>query len=176
MIPIWEWAKYHFDTKWNNLSLSADRNDFSLEVAIGCTVNCRAKAIIYWEYSNLWRLFCYNWAVHCRHKHNLMKQLQLFKVDIYSQIQLYHQRIRARCCPWGKAAWTCSLLKGKPSFVEQEAHSTDKPLRLSAGGWNTDEKYWKLWPSSPPTILGILRPHPKLVLSCTCKQNTDFVN
>ena len=81
-----------------------------LELAIGCWVNCRAKAIIYWEYSSLWRLFCYNWAVHCRHKHNLMKQLQLFKVDIYSQIQLYHQRIRARCCPWGKAAWTCSPL------------------------------------------------------------------
>ena len=64
-----------------------------------------------------------------------MKQLQLFIVDIYSQIQLYHQRIRAQCCPWEKAAWTCSLLKGKPSFVEQEAHSTDKPLRLSAVGW-----------------------------------------
>ena len=128
MIPRWGWGKDHFDTKWNNLSLSAHRNGCSLEVAIGCTVNCRAKEIIYWEYSSLWRLFCYNWAVHCRHKHNLMKQLQLFKVDIYSQIQLYHQRIRARCCPWGKAAWTCSLLKGKPSFVEQEAHSTDKPL------------------------------------------------
>ena len=34
-------------------------------VATCCTANCRSSAIIYWEYSSLWRLICYNWAVHC---------------------------------------------------------------------------------------------------------------
>ena len=74
---------------------------FQVEVAIDCTVNCRASAIIYWENLSLWQLFCYNLAVNCRHKHNLMKQPQSFKVDIYLQIQLHHQRIRARYYPWG---------------------------------------------------------------------------
>ena len=32
-------------------------------------------------------------------------QSQLFKVDIYLQIQLHHQRLKTRRCPWGKAAW-----------------------------------------------------------------------
>ena len=31
---------------------------WSIEVAIGCTVNCRVSAIIYREHSSLWRLFC----------------------------------------------------------------------------------------------------------------------
>ena len=40
---------------------------WTVGVATCWEVNCRASAIIYWEYSSLWRLFCYHWAVHCRH-------------------------------------------------------------------------------------------------------------
>ena len=38
-----------------------------LVVAICCKVNCRASAIIYWGYSSLWRLLCYDWALYSRH-------------------------------------------------------------------------------------------------------------
>ena len=60
-----------------------------LEVATCCKVNCRASAIICWEYSSLWQLFCYSLAVHCRHEDNLMKQSQSFKVDNYLHICIY---------------------------------------------------------------------------------------
>ena len=47
-----------------------------------------------------------------------MKQSQSFKVGIYLQIQLHHQRIRAQCCPWGKTAWTGHTLswQAEPPF------------------------------------------------------------
>ena len=52
-------------------------------------------------------------------------------------MKLYYQRVRARCCPWGNGngqldKWTCSVLKGKPPFIEQEAQPNDKPLCLNA--------------------------------------------
>ena len=47
-----------------------------------------------------------------------MKQSQSFKVGIYLQIQLHHQRIRAQCCSWGKTAWTGHTLswQAEPPF------------------------------------------------------------
>ena len=156
--------------------LIVKRGPCLLEVAIGCTVNCRAKEIIYWEYSSLWRLFCYNWAVHCRHKHNLMKQLQLFKVNIYSQIQLYHQRIRARCCPWGKAAWTCPLLTRGAFFCWAGSPSnwTASPPEcwwLERGGISSPaSKMLEIVASMASNNPRNPCPHPELDLFCTCKQ------
>ena len=41
-------------------------------------------------------------------------------------------------------------------FFEQEAHPTEHSLRLSAGGWKAEVFPWKLWPSWPPPIQGVL--------------------
>ena len=43
-----------------------------------------------------------------------------------------------------------------PPFVKQEAHPTEHSLRLSAGGWKAEVFPWKLWPSWPPPIQGII--------------------
>ena len=55
-----------------------------------------------------------------------MKKPQLFKVNIYLQIQMHHQRIRARCWPWGKAARTRSLLTSLLLLSR-----TRKPIQLN---------------------------------------------
>ena len=119
--------------------------------------------------------------MHCRHC-NLIEQPQLFKVYIHLQI-LHHQRIRAPCCPWGKAAWTRSLLTSWASFCSAGSPST----------WTLSppECWWleRRGISSPASkileIAGSTKPrdpcpHPELALYCTCKQfwiaNTEFVN
>ena len=47
-------------------------------------------------------------------------------------------------------------------FVEKEAHPTEHSFRLSAGMWHAEvipgqpPKSWKLWPTWPPLIQGVL--------------------
>ena len=145
-------------------------------MAIVCTVICRASAIIYWEYSSLWRLCCYNWAVQCRHKHNLMKQPQLFKGDLYLQIQLHQQRIKAWCCPWWKAAWTLLLLKSWASFCWAGSPSIWtlslpecwwlEPRGISSPAFKILEIVASLASTNPRDPC----PCPELALFCTCKQ------
>ena len=49
-----------------------------------------------------------------------MKQPHFFKVDIYLQIQLYHQRIRAQCCPW--PLWPPTIL-GTLALIQSQLFS-----------------------------------------------------
>ena len=57
-----------------------------------------------------------------------MKQSQSFKVGIYLQIQLHHQRIKAQCCSWGKTAWTGHTLswQAEPPFFLTRSPSNSK--------------------------------------------------
>ena len=122
-----------------------------LEVAIGCTVICRASAIIYWEYSSLWRLFCYHWAVHCSvdtntiwwYRHNYSKSTFIRKyICTIKGLELH--------VVLGEKLHGHALSRqAEPPFVQQEAHPPELSLRLSAGGWNAEvfhrqpPKSWK---------------------------------
>ena len=115
-----------------------------------------------------------------------LKQSRLCKVDIYLQIQLHHHGISARCCPWGKAAWTNSLHTSSASFCWEGSPSnwTLSPpecWRVARRGnsWSAS-KILEIVAYMASTNPRGPRPHPELARFCPCKQlwitNNEFIN
>ena len=104
-----------------------------------------------------------------------LKQSRLCKVDIYLQIQLHHHGISARCCPWGKAAWTNSLHTSSASFCWEGSPSnwTLSPpecWRVARRGnsWSAS-KILEIVAYMASTNPRGPRPHPELARFCPCK-------
>ena len=91
---------------------------------------------------------------------NMMKQPQLFNVNVYLKIHL--NRIKARDYLSGRAACSRSLLTSWAFFYSGGSPPIENSLCLSACGWHAEEfprqspQCWELGPSLPPPVQRIL--------------------